>query len=212
MQVSDWPTLNALAWLRLPCCGAEHPTRVEDVGDDELVVGAPAAPHGDFVKPFRHNEGFILGWVMGRGAMEVPVALVTHEKEPIPTWTLRAIGDLTETQRRNFVRVPIAIETAITFRSGAPAEQCLTDDLSEGGMRLHVSKWVVDPKGSQFDVRLQLGDRVMNLAGRVAWWGNLNEEDRRSVGIRFVDIEPKESDTIRAFVFAAEIERRRKSP
>ncbi len=206
-----WPPLNALAWLRLPCCGAEHPTRVEDVDGDFVTVAAPVAPHTDLVRPLGPEEGFFLGWVMDRGAMEVPVALKAHELEPIPTWRLHQIGDPTETQRRKFVRLDIQVETKVGFRSGAPAEVITTGDLSEGGMRFHVTKWVADPGGEPLPVSLQLGEKTLELTGQVAWWGDLDAGETRSVGLRFVGIMPSEADAIRSFVFAAQIERRRRT-
>src|SRR5690348_9265694 len=103
--VLDWPTLNQLVWLKLPCCAAEHPSRVEDFVDDYCVVAAPSIPHTRLVDPARAKDGAVIGWVTSKGPIEVPVDVVDSTAIPIPLWTLRATGPSKETQRRNFVRL-----------------------------------------------------------------------------------------------------------
>lgn len=210
-MAADWPALNALAWLRLPCCGAEHPTRVEDFVGNDCVIGSPIAPHTQPVRPMRPKEGFFLGWVAdGKGAVELPVVLVEHTLEPRLTWTVRGIGDPVETQRRNFVR--LAYETEILLyliEHGAPTK-AMTLDVSEGGLRCEVDSWAIDPGGRIFTVEVPFDGKMLFLKAQVAWWGNLGVNDRRTVGLRFIDVEPKTADAVRGYIFAAQLAERRR--
>ncbi len=43
----EWPAINELLWIRLPCCEtAIHPSRVEGTDGDSLIVAHPSLkPH-----------------------------------------------------------------------------------------------------------------------------------------------------------------------
>lgn len=208
--MNEWPSLNSLVWLRLPCCNAEHPTRVEDGGDTSITVAAPIAPHNSPVPPLPHGEGFFLGWVMGRGALEVPVTLVDHSPAPVPTWTLKAIGQPTETQRRAYVRVSIELDVHLHLLTGGAVTKAVTSDLSEGGLRCVVDKWAMDPGNRIFQVEVPVGSETSTFQAQVAWWGNLNEYGLRTVGLRFVDLKQQDADRLRSFVFSSQLEQRRR--
>jgi hypothetical protein len=210
-MVTDWPAINALAWLRLPCCGAEHPTRVEDMVGDNCVVAAPMAPHSEPVRPPRDGDGFFIGWVGSHsGALEAPVTLVEHALEPIATWTLRSIGNTAETQRRNYVRLRYDAEVSLFLFEGGAALKAHTLDISEGGIRVQLDKWALDPGGRIFPVELPFHDKTYALRAQVAWWGNLDENGVRIAGLRFHDIDATQADEIRKHIFAAQLEERRR--
>ena len=210
-MVTEWPALNALAWLRLPCCGAEHPTRVEDMVDDLCVISAPVAPHQNPVRPPRDNDGFFIGWVgTQQGALEAPVVLVESKLEPLATWTLRSIGETSPTQRRNYVRLNYSTELSLyLIERGAPVK-ARTLDISEGGVRVEIDKWAIDPGGRIFTLELAFEGKSFFLKAQVAWWGNLDENDIRVAGLRFHEIEQATADQIRKHIFAAQLEERRR--
>ncbi len=206
----QWPSLNTLAWLHLPCCADEHPTRIEDSNDDVITVAAPMLPHDALVHPFAGDDVFILGWTAERGSVETPVSLVEHTLEPVPLWALKPVGEPVETQRRNFVRLPVNIAVRVHFNENSPATEVFTTDLSEGGLRCEVDKWVLDPHERTFLVEVPIEDDTLYLNGTVAWWGTMNADGLRTVGIRFANVEEKVGDRIRRFVFAKQTEQRRR--
>ena len=206
----DWPALNSLAWLRLPCCGAEHPTRVEDFDGDSCVVAEPVAPHQKPVDPGSVSEGFFLGWVIDGGAFEVPVALLKSETEPVPTWTLVAQGPGTNTQRRNFVRLAMEQPIQLFILEGGMASNATLLDISEGGLRCRIDQWVTDPGSRVIQIRVGLDTRDFYLRGQVVWWGKQDSSNMREIGIRFVDVEDSVADSIRSYIFAAQLAERRK--
>src|SRR4051812_12538773 len=116
--MTDWPELNRLAWLRLPCCEEGHPTRVEDYAGEDLVVSAPVAPHTTPVEPILGDSAFSVGWPVGQGAVEQPVKLVAVSEDRVPVWHLRRVGDPVETQRRNYVRMEYDTEAKLYFIEG----------------------------------------------------------------------------------------------
>lgn len=211
MIVADWPTVNTRAWVRLPCCGAEHPTRVEDFVEDDCVIGAPMAPHPAPVLPSEVEGGFFLGWVFERGALEVPVELVEHALEPIPIWQVRAIGQPIETQRRNYVRFEVALDARLHLLEGGATTDVKTMDVSEGGLRARVDRWAIDPGPRAFDVELDIEGETLELRAQTAWWGPLDEQgEHRVVGVKFIDVAPTTADEIRGWIFKAQIAERRR--
>lgn len=208
----DWPALNTKVWLRLPCCGDEHPTRIEDHAEGgECVVAAPVAPHTEPVRPPTANrQGFFVGWTMEKGALEAPVELSDQKTGELPTWTLRPIGSLVETQRRNFVRLETNVHVRLhIMESGAPIE-AITLDVSEGGLRCRIDKWALDPGGRPFAIELPFADELLHLTAQSVWWGPLGSDGYRAVGLRFLDVPPSVADTIRVYIFNAQIELRRR--
>jgi hypothetical protein len=209
-MVLDWPALNTLVWLRLPCCDAEHPTRVEDFDGDNCVIAEPSAPHTDPVDPARVTNGFFLGWVNGRGALEAPVDLVAVNHEPVPTWTVKAVGPEIETQRRRFVRLHIDLIVKLYILEGGAPTHAQLLDISEGGLRCRVDRWFIDPGEKCFPVEVTLDEQDYYLQGQIMWRSSADETSHREFGIQFKDLEPATADKIRSQIFAAQLAERRK--
>jgi hypothetical protein len=208
---TDLPRLNTRAWLRLPCCGAEHPTRIEDLdGESFAGVAAPIAPHQDFVAPEVAAGGCFLGWVHGDAAMECAVELVGNETNPVPLWRLRPISEPTVTQRRSYVRFEVSVPIELYLLQGGAATPATTLNVSEGGVRCTVDKWAADPSSRAIRVSFALGDATHDLSAQVVWWGPLDPLEKREVGIKFLDAPPASADAIRRWVFAAQLEERRR--
>ncbi len=210
MLISEWPTLNSRAWLRLPCCNAEHPTRVEDFDGDNLVIAAPQAPHPRPVSPLPPDDGFFLVWTVGHTALEAPVVLQKHSGGARPIWVLRQIGEPTETQRRNFVRLNMTIQVQVDLMDRGNWITPETRDLSEGGLRCMLSQGTQDPGPYVFPMKIPLDDDLLDIAAQVAWWGkDVDRFGMRLVGLRFINPPMSVSDRIRSYLFAKQLARRR---
>lgn len=207
--MADWPNFNTKAWLRLACCGDEHPTRVEDVTDKgECVIAAPHAPHPDPVPVHHAEKGFFIGWVEGTKALETEVGLVSSTTEPIPTWTIKSLGAITEVTRRRYVRVDYKAEVKLYLLEGGAPVNVLTKDVSEGGFSCEVDQWANDPRGKVFDTEITLDGHYV-IKAQVAWWGRMSDTNRRMIGVQFVDISSKTADQVRSFVFSEQLRQRR---
>lgn len=212
MAPTEWPAFNTRAWLRLECCGAEHPTRVEDFEKDDCMIAAPVAPHQRPVDPPAPKKGFFLGWVHKElGAVEMPVSLVKNAEEPLPTWTLKSIGSVATTQRRQYVRLQYTTEVRLFLLegSGAPSK-AETLDVSEGGLRCTVDEWAIDPGPRAFRAEFSFGGKNFFATCQMAWWGKLDEKDRRTIGVEFVNMDQPTADSIRSYIFNVQLEERRK--
>lgn len=204
---SIWPKVSTIGWVRLKDYGGELVTRVEDFKGDAVVIGVPFGNDGETIVPPGLGHEFFVGWANDRAAIEVPVSLSGVAHQPIPVWECSPIGPPIETQRRRFVRIPHSMEVQVHLFEGE-AMKALTLDLSEGGTLLSIDKWATDPGLRHFGVTLPLATGELSVNGQVVRWGNLKDE-RREVGIRFVDLDMKTADTIRRNVFALQLEQRR---
>lgn len=211
-MITDWPKVNTRAWLRLECCGEEHPTRVEDVTENgQCIIAAPQAPHPTPVPQHHACNGFFIGWVDSTNALEAPVELVTTADEPIPTWTVAMNGEITQVTRRRYVRVDFKADVKMYLLEGGAPAQVITKDVSEGGFGCEVDQWANDPQGKVFDCEMSLDGKEILVKAQVAWWGRMSEQNKRFVGVQFVDISPKLADEVRSFVFAEQLRQRRAS-
>jgi len=206
---ADWPSLNSRAWLRLACCGAEHPTRIEGFTETGCILATPSLPHTEDVDPRVAAQGVFLGWVSIHHALEVPAELVEHVTTPVPMWTIKATGKVEETQRRNYVRVMMDLDIEMELIPGGGATRARTIDLSEGGFKCLVDQWAPDPGGRIFNTHLTVGDANYVIPSQVAWWGNM-DNNLRGVGVRFEHNDQHVADSLRSFIFAKQLEQRRR--
>jgi hypothetical protein len=206
---ADWPSLNSRAWMRLRCCGAEHPTRVEGFTEKGCILAAPSLPHRLDVDPAEAADGFFIGWVQVHRALEVPVKLVEHANDPLPVWTVEATGEVQETQRRNYVRLVMDIDIEMELIPGGAPTRARTVDLSEGGLKCLVDEWAPDPRERLFNVTVSVDGKKFVIPAQVAWWGNL-DGNLRGVGVRFEHNDQAVADSIRSYIFAKQLEQRRK--
>lgn len=206
----DWPSLNSRAWLRLSCCGAEHPTRVEGFTEKGCILAAPSLPHTTDVDPRIAKDGFFLGWVNVHHALEVPAELVEATTGHLPTWTIEATGDVQETQRRAFVRLSMNLPIKLQLLVSGPPFEGEAVDLSEGGLRAYMPANSPDPLENAYDATFSLGGKEFKVRSQTAWWGGI-ESGRRAIGVRFLHDSPSVADEIRRYIFAEQLERRRRS-
>lgn len=211
---ADWPSLNARAWLRLRCCGAEHPTRVEGFTETGCIVATPSLPHHADVEPETAKDGFFLGWVSIHRALEVPVQLSDHTTDPIPLWTVEAAGEVQETQRRAYVRLTMELDIELELIENGALTHARSVDLSEGGLKCLVDEWAPDPRERVFNVTLRLDGTTYTIPAQTAWWGNLDRtrpgKTIRGIGVRFEHNSQAVADSIRSFIFAKQLEQRRR--
>lgn len=210
VMVAEWPALNSRAWLRLRCCGAEHPTRIEGFTETGCIVATPSLPHANDVDPKVAEGGFFLGWVNVHHALEAPVELTAAEEGHLPTWTIASTGDAQETQRRAYVRMGMKLEVQMKILEGAAAFPATAIDVSEGGLKCVVDARVPDPRERTFDVSFVLDGQEYSITAQTAWWGGPNDKNLRSIGLRFLHDNQSVADSIRSFIFAQQLEARRR--
>ena len=195
----DWPPVNALVWIRLPCCdSAIHPSRVENLAGGNLVLAAPSKPHTSLVPA--PERPFIIGWKDGPGTAQVSVQFMEDNHDGVPTWTVEALEKPEVIQRRRFVRAPWQQDVVIRLPTQEIEGRML--DISEGGLRALIPK-VNEPR-NYFHVEFELAERTSVFDVEVAWWGD-SSDDTIQVGLQFVGLQRAAADRLRSHVFALQL-------
>ncbi len=202
----DWPAINSLMWVRLPCCeGVVHPTRVENIAGNDLVIATPSKPHLELVAQPDEGRVVMVGWTTGAGSKQVRVNVINAVDGEVPTWTLRPTADVETIQRRQFVRA--TWDKDVTFHLPLGPVVARIIDVSEGGLRCVVPNDTNEPRGV-FQVEFELDESPIVLEAEVAWWGQPTEESTW-VGLAFVGQDAGMRDRLRALAYAQQLEERR---
>lgn len=196
------PPINTQVSLEAPGRITPWRTRVEDL-DDEVVVAAPVGEH-DRAAPDL-GACLELRWQSDRGPMSLAVTLVAKELRGVPMWRLQPAGPVVITQRRLHVRTDALLP--VVLRTAAGRLDGFVVDLSEGGLRSAHRTGTPPTEGDAATVELDLDGTTMALAAEVARVEI--EGGRRFVGCRFTDIDIRDADAIRRFVFARHARERR---
>lgn len=131
------PEVNSQVTVRLADDETEFPTRVEDVGPDQLALATPSVGLG-FVDVLEQDNRLFVTWTVATGRREFPARLLRSETSPVPMWYVAPTGPTVAIQRRRFARVQTSGAFEIVL-AGEPLPATLLD-LSEGGLRCTVRK------------------------------------------------------------------------
>lgn len=189
-------TVDAASWEG-PCR-----TRVEGL-DHEVVVAAPL--HELDARSPALGAPLVLHWQSDRGPMSLEVTLVAKELRNVPLWRLQPDGPVVTTQRRHHARADVLVPVRLDTEHGAIHGSVV--DLSEGGVRMvHRTDHPLrtgDPVQVQLctdDLDVTLGAEVLRVQ---------RQDERTSVGVRFLSATEAEADAIRRHVFAWQAKARR---
>jgi hypothetical protein len=201
----DWPGLNDLVWVRLPCCeSAIHPSRVEDHSGDSLVIAAPWKPHEALVPPPSEPRPFLVGWKSGTSTKQLRASFVADASQPVPTWTISAASEIETVQRRRFVRglwdAPVTVHLPMADIEGAAA------DVSEGGLRVVIPE-TNEPRHSYFHASFVVEGVPLKLDVEVAWW-SLPKDGFNQIGLEFVGLDMAMRDRLRKLAFSLQMAER----
>ncbi len=188
-------------------------TRVEDVFDDALVVGAPLQK--GVLVPIRvgtrlHVEVKISTTVLeGRFRSE---ALVEKRFSPnnVPLLQLRLLEEWSKTQERAFVRVPVFLdavfvpipEQADGSNQDSPAHTGVILNLSGGGFLLRTSY----PFNLDDQVKVSFNIGSQQIVTEVELARLVPTEEGYDYGFRFIDISEQLRTIIIRFVYRRQIE------
>ncbi|NAZ88391.1 PilZ domain-containing protein [Kineococcus indalonis] len=157
---AQWPAVNGRVRVQVQLPEnlggdlVDLPTRVEDSGENSLVVAAPGFS-GDLhvVAP---GLPVTVSWASERGHVRQDFLIAEVVRRRVPSWDLAPCGEIAVQQRRRYVRVPLVGALRLQPVPGDPAgpdgqqpgaapEPVVTAafvDLSEGGACVRV------PRGS----------------------------------------------------------------
>ncbi len=174
--------------------------RVEDAGTATVVV-RPSV--GDFVDGSVVTVGgqVTVLWLTADGARALSAEVATVERGTAPRWQLSVVGSAEAVQRRQAVRVRLALPmTAVV--NGADVEGEILD-LSEGGVRAVVDAFGLPPlPGDVISVNVHLEGGDVTAPAEVVRH-HQTRDNRWGLSLRFVDLPEGEQDRLRRRVFQA---------
>jgi len=184
-------------------------TRIEEVGERILVVGAPFE-RGDVV-PLREGTKVRLTFWDETSAYSFVAKIIQRIAVPVPMFVFELPDTVTKVQRRSFVRVPALYP--ITFRS--VTKEGLSDiqnatmlDLSGGGMRFMTEERLENRSLLYTQVTLPNGD--LQTPVRVCRSEKIEDSKRYVVSVEFHDLAERERDRIIRCVFEMQRAMRKK--
>lgn len=97
---------------------------------------------------------------------------------------------VSETGKRQTIRVAVALRIVVRFDTISDVVNSRTLNISRGGAFVHTPK--PRPPGTRVQIQLTIGDRVLELGGRVAHSVSVNDPAGRDpgMGVRFDDLAP----------------------
>lgn len=196
------PEVNSQVTVRLADDETEFPTRVEDVGPDQLALATPSVGLG-FVDVLEQDNRLFVTWTVANGRREFPARLLRSETSPVPMWYVAPTGPTVAIQRRRFARVQTSGAFEIVL-ADEPLPATLLD-LSEGGLRCTVRKPVQIERYVPVVARLSFLPQPAEAPGQVI--RVIEQPEVLDVGITFDDPAAL-GDEIRKFVFAVQLQQR----
>lgn len=201
------PALRQRVGIKASSWQTSLPSIVEDILDEDLVVGAPLTLV-EGMEPAQESE-VTVAWEDANGPHLLDTTLVAVLKRELPQWQLRPHGLPRTEQHRRHVRVAMD-KPAVLVRDKQSLDADLLD-LSEGGTRAHlrdpeavvgvgdVLSLVVVLDGAELDLRARIV-RVTVLPGQA-----------RTVTAVFQDLTHHQADVLRRHVFAEQTRARQRT-
>lgn len=182
-------------------------TRVEDSYDDLVIVGAPIKM-GTLVPlrigtrleiQFKRQEGLLTGRYTNQAIIE------KRSGSNIPVIQLKLLGTWEKTQERDFLRVPVSIDTVFQLYSEGgltePPQSGLMRDLSGGGFLLSSSHpFKLDDK-----IRTTFALKDESIAAEAIVVRLVPTDSRIDYGFVFVDLPERVRQLIIKFAFQRQI-------
>jgi len=178
----------------------KYRTRIEEVGESILVVGAPFKERE--VVPLREGTKVTLTFWDESAAYSFEGKILQRIAVPIPMLVLELPRSVAKVQRRNFVRVPALYPLSfrsVTKEGLSDTQQGTLLDLSGGGMRF-LTKNHLESNALLF-VQLSLPKGNLQTPVRVCRAVKIEDSNRYTVSVEFHDISERERDQIISCVF-----------
>ena len=178
----------------------KYRTRIEEVGERILAVGAPYA-HGEVV-PLREGTKIKLTFWDETAAYSFEGKIMQRVAVPVPIFILELPDSIDKVQRRNFVRVPAVfpITFRIVTREGlSDVHKAMMLNLSGGGMRFSTKERVENKSILYAHLNLPNGEvQTPVRVCRAEWMENTK---RYRISVEFHDLSERERDKIIRCVF-----------
>jgi len=205
--VDPRPRVNELVTLIDPG-DQEYRSRVEDVGDESLVVARPL----DLLADHRLEPGteLLVSWAAPNGIAVLPVRLVADGTDGlVAIWTLTPTRDGWIEQRRRYVRVPASGPLQLRLRGADQAVEALSGtlvDLSEGALRCAVDLSMADALDTDLvSASFHFGDQQFDIPARIVFRRPVAPPTQVTQLVVLFDEPVREADQLRRQIFAQQL-------
>ncbi len=113
--------------------------------------------------------------------------------------------DNNQDNRRSVPRVSFREPVSFRFSEEEEAGGCLSQDLSEKGLKINLNHFVRPQTSLSLNFRLREASDLMTMNGRVAWAHRIPFSDRYQVGIEFRNTNDHSQQNIRQFVLSNQL-------
>ncbi|MDX9871945.1 MAG: PilZ domain-containing protein [Clostridia bacterium] len=190
-----------------------YPTNVQDITDQGIYLTSPAKggfifrlPEGMTVKVFFSNQ--LAGYSFNAQVRR-------NENGTIPMLVLNHPEKVVKIQKREYVRVPYALDVQLSWTDSEQKEYALTcksRDISAGGILLVVKKRLPLAKDNVVQLKFTVSGKEYQATGQIV----KNEIERGSggafytLGIKFTSLQENEKNSLVQSVFQRQIELKKK--
>lgn len=167
-----------------------------------LVIAMPIL-QGRLV-PIRVNKIINIVFYRPNGVYEFKAQVAGRSKGKVPSIQIQALSPIKKTQRRNYFRLNTILPVQVSINC-VPGEECavfncLTLDISAGGMRLASNKDI--DEGCTIGCDLVLAGKPLSVKAKVVRRSAVyNKEYAFEIGVQFIRLEEKVRCGIIAFIF-----------
>lgn len=214
----ELPTINQKIELKLlggPFASA-YSTYAEEAGPNGIVVMHPTV--GGKLIPLAPGDAVRLEYAvkgLARLSFATRVTQLIGGSIPMVTLAVPEKSAVERFQQRDFVRLDAelkllyyVVSTPDSASRPGGVFRSHTRDISGNGAQILCPEPY--PPGSQLDIHLEVGDRVIHAVGEVIRQVQQLSLREYWMGIRFVGLDERDRDWIIRFIFAEQRERRRK--
>jgi hypothetical protein len=188
--------------------GRGHRSRVEDIGEDLMVVAQPLdLPAGE---TFGTGTELSVAWPDARGIAVLPTRiLAAHAEGTLRLWSLVVTGPAYVEQRRRFVRVPATGPVALLPAAGSETEAVAGSliEVSEGAVRCTVAAGAADcflAGRNEVSAEFRFGNGDFAVPGRVEFLRPTSQPAELEEIVVVFDEPVASADALRKQIFGQE--------
>lgn len=171
---------------------------LERIDDDNYSVAVPISK-GLLISMLNGTNITVLYPLENIGVIHFPAKVISKKKmENIPVMHIMRVGEIVKNQRRNYFRMPIAVDLKIN-RKSRELLRAHSRDLSGGGMRLLSDMDLIEDE--LFDMSFSLGGREFFLKAKVVRSFGVRESRKYEIAVEFVDISEMDRNDIISYLF-----------
>lgn len=214
----ELPEINQKVELRVlnGPFASTYPTYVEEAGNEGITVVHPAV--GGKLVPLVPGDAVRLEYaVPGMARLSFLTRVTGLDGGNVPLITV-AVPDKEKVERfqqRDFVRLDAnlkllyyVVSTPETSSRPGGVFRSHTRDISGNGAQILCPEPY--PPGTQLDIHLEVGDRVVHAVGEVIRQVQQLSPREFWMGVRFVGLDERDRDVIIRYIFSEQRERRRR--